>query len=107
MQKSHLFLAAALAASLVFNFVQLREIRHRDLRKTYDMFSERYVDRAVILYAKETKQSPSHVLQHNYPVAVVTEKGTCVNLRLPSNAIGWMPVYCFDKQGRLTYKTKV
>jgi hypothetical protein len=100
--------ALILLCSLSANLIQHFKIEDFKNKIPYYYSDQPLVDRAIHIYAQETRQKPKSVLEHRFPAVVRTRDQTCVNLFLPRGTIGSMPVYCFDNDsGRLTYQARL
>jgi hypothetical protein len=107
MNRSHALLVAAFATSLVVNiWLTLAYLDYRS-KPPFELSDERNVEESLIKYGLETGQTRGEILKTRFSVAVTTPHGSCVNLRLRRGAIGWTPVYCYDRTGRLIHKGRV
>ena len=97
-------LLAALLLSLAANAVLYIEMRRMSMRVAYPSDLDRgIIERAWALRARDTGLSASDARRGHFPAVVVIRGWRCVSLQLERGWLGTEPVYCFDRQGRLTH----
>jgi hypothetical protein len=99
-------LVGMLVASLGVNVFQwIDNVPAR--KKAYPNDAEQLVVFSLRHTAKAENISLEKAQEIYHPAATWTQSGMCVNLLLPDAAIGWTPIYCFDKERRLIFYKKI
>ena len=106
--KRDLVLAGLLLGSLVGNiylYTQLSQVRSQEpFMRSLD---QPFIERSIADYSARSGQPPEDAMVGRFPVVARTADGLCVNLMLDAGWLGWVPVYCYTRDGRLTYRGQV
>ena len=102
-------LGTALVASIASNVALYGQLSRAKAQVPYFNSERPYIDKAIELFAAEGGS-----MDNRFAVAMpapnpkgTDELLTCVSLNLRRGMLGWMPVYCFDRQGKLQRKFRV
>lgn len=72
-------------------------------RVPYSFHEKAYVERSIDAFARSRGLPRETVMRGRFPVVARTREGLCVNIRGSAGGIGLVPIYCFDKSGRLVF----
>lgn len=102
-----IILIAALAVSLGANGYLYYLLSAEQQRVPYFSSDQPMIDSSIVAYAAELRVGRDEAMGPRFPVVARTADGACVNLRLPEGYLGWTPVFCYSREGRLTYRGRV
>lgn len=99
----HAIIIVALIVETVMLTVIWNKYQHLMKMVPYDSSEQAFVNKAIYEYAKSNKLSEDFVMKGRFPVTSRTNDGLCVSLRIPKENLGFVPVYCFDSNGKLVF----
>jgi hypothetical protein len=79
--------------------------KYQDHKKQvpYSPNEQVYVNRAIQAYAQKYHLPKEVVMKGRFPVVARTRDGLCVNIRGSTGGMGHVPIYCFEKNGKLVF----
>jgi hypothetical protein len=103
-----LVLTGLLVGSLVGNiYLNTRLSQARSQEPFMRSLDEPFIERSIADYSARSGQRPEDAMVGRFPVVARTADGLCVNLMLDQGWLGWVPVYCYARDGRLTFRGRV
>ncbi len=101
-------LAGLVLSSLVGNiylYTRLSQLRAQEpFMRSMD---EPFIERSIADYTVRSGDPPELAMVGRFPVVARTADGLCVNLMLEQGWLGFVQVYCYTRDGRLTYRGEV
>jgi hypothetical protein len=85
-------------------FIIYNQYRNLKNQIPYSPHEQVYVNRAIQSYVQKHRLPEKEVMKGRFPVAAMTRDGLCVNIRGLTGRIGHVPIYCYDKDGRLVFQ---